>query len=431
MEEKIKLYRLAKEIAQTLHMRSVGNLLYVYNGINDVFCDDDTLSRLIFEIGFKNNPDDATPKIITDISRLIKMLPEISGDIKPENYLWVFNNTAVDPMTEKTYELSYERFSTVCINSDYIDKSWDTFYFDKFLKAVTDDDDKLSARFLQALGYILSPDPNPGKFVYIQSASSFVRSLTGKLIRSLFPENMVCNIDLYDMGNRFQVFSLNGKKLNINMNISSGVLNSKNTRVLKELTDSENIFLTERRYHSTYEIVNSCKHVFGSEFNLQPNTYDTDFKNRVLYLPLSGTPDKEILTDDFEERLLSEKPSIIRKAMEAYRELKNNGYRFVNQSEYTANFGNDGLINIQDIIPIFVDECLEITEAGLICSYELEKSFNSFCEDKNIFIPVTKTKLSSALKKYLGNAVISKKIRKGDKTFNGFMGISLQTGDCP
>ena len=214
------------------------------------------------------------------------------------------------------------------------------------------------------------------------------------------------------------------------MNISSGVLNSKNTRVLKELTDPENIFLTERRYHSTYEIVNSCKHVFGSEFNLQPNTYDTDFKNRVLYLPLSSTPDKEILTDDFCERLLSEKPSIIRKAMEAYRELKNNGYRFVNQSEYTANFGNDGLINIQDIIPMFVDECLEITEAGLICSYELEKSFNSFCEDKNIFIPVTKTKLSSALKKYLGNAVISKKIRKGDKTFNGFMGITLQSGDC-
>ena len=114
-----------------------------------------------------------------------------------------------------------------------------------------------------------------------------------------------------------------------------------------------------------------------------------------------------------------------------YRELKNNGYRFANQSEYDADFGNDGLINIHDIIPMFVDECLEITEAGLICSYELEKSFNSFCEDKNIFIPVTKTKLSSALKKYLGNAVISKKIRKGDKTFNGFMGITLQTGDCP
>lgn len=430
MEEKIKLYRLAKEIAKTLHMRSVGNLLYSYNGTNYTFCDDDTLSRLIFEIGFKDNPDDATPKIITDISRLIKMLPEISEDIKPENYLWVFNKTAVDPITEHTYELSYERFSTVCINSEYIDKSLDTCCFDKFLKAVTGDDDKLSARFLQALGYILSPNPNPGKFVYIQSASSDIRSLTGKLIRSLFPENMVCSIDLYDMGNRFQVFSLNGKKLNLNMNISSGVLNAKNTRVLKELTDPENTFLTERRYHTTYEIVNSCKHVFGSEFNLQPNTYDTDFKNRVLYLPLSNIPDKEILTDDFSERLLSEKPSIIRKAMEAYRELVNNSYRFANQSEYTADFGNDGLISIRDIIPMFVDEYLELVDYGFVFSYELEESFREFCDHLNVQIPITKTKLSSALKKHLGNAIKSKKVRKDTQSLNGFCGIELRKSDC-
>ena len=430
MAEKIKLYSLAKYIAETANIRSVGNLLYAYNGMCYVFCDDDALNRLIFETGFQNNPDNATPKIINDIARLIKMLPQ-SRDIKPNSCLWLFNNTAVDPMTEKTYELSPDIFSTSYISSEYMPAVFDTSSFDIFLNAITVGDEQLTRRVLQAIGYILSPDNNAGVFIYVYSKSLTVRKLLGKLLRSFFSENMISAIDLYDMGNRFNVFELNGKKLNINMNISSGVLNSKNTRVLKELTDPENIFLTERRYHSTYEIVNSCKHVFGSEFNLQPNTYDTDFKNRVLYLPLSGIPDKEILTDDFGERLLSEKPSIIRKAMEAYRELLNNGYRFANQSEYDADFGNDGLINIHDIIPMFVDECLEITEAGLICSYELEKSFNSFCEDKNIFIPVTKTKLSSALKKYLGNAVISKKIRKGDKTFNGFMGITLQSGDCP
>ena len=243
---------------------------------------------------------------------------------------------------------------------------------------------------------------------------------------------MVCSIDLYDMGNRFQVFSLNGKKLNLNMNISSGVLNAKNTRVLKELTDPENTFLTERRYHTTYEIVNSCKHVFGSEFNLQPNTYDTDFKNRVLYLPLSNIPDKEILTDDFSERLLSEKPSIIRKAMEAYRELVNNSYRFANQSEYTADFGNDGLTSIHDLIPMFVDEYLELVDcdSGFVFSYELEESFREFCDHLKVQIPITKAKLSSALKKYLGNAIKSKKVRKDTQSLNGFCGIELCKSDC-
>ena len=429
MDEKIKLYSLAKYIAETANIRSVGNLLYAYNGMCYVFCDDDALNRLIFETGFQNNPDNATPKIINDIARLIKMLPQ-SRDIKPNSCLWLFNNTAVDLMTEKTYELLPDIFSTSHISSEYIPSVFDTSSFDIFLHSITAGDKQLASRILQTIGYILSPDNNAGVFIYVYSKSLTVRKLLGKLLRSFFSENMISAIDLYDMGNRFNVFELNGKKLNINMNISSGVLNAKNTRILKELTDPQNIFLTERRYHTTYKIINSCKLVFGAEFNLQPNTYDTDFKNRVLYLPLSGTPDKEILTDDFGERLLSEKPSIIRKAMEAYRELLNNGYRFANQSEYDADFGNDGLINIHDIIPMFVDECLEITEAGLICSYELEKSFNSFCEDKNIFIPVTKTKLSSALKKYLGNAVISKKIRMGDKAFNGFMGITLQSGDC-
>ena len=64
MDEKIKLYSLAKHIADTANIRSVGNLLYAYNGICYVFCDDDALNRLVFEMGFQNNPDDATPKII-------------------------------------------------------------------------------------------------------------------------------------------------------------------------------------------------------------------------------------------------------------------------------------------------------------------------------------------------------------------------------
>ena len=256
MDEKIKLYRLAKEIAKTLHMRSVGNLLYTYNSTNYVFCDDDTLSRLIFEIGFKNNPDDATPKIITDISRLIKMLPEISGDIKPNNYLWVFNNTAVDPMTEKTQDLSHNIFSPVYINSQYIPSVLDTTSFDAFLHSIASGDEQLARRVLQALGYILSPDNNAGIFVYVYSKSLIVRRIFGKLLRNFFSENMISGIDLYDMGNRFNVFELNGKKLNINMNISSGVLNAKNTRILKELTDTQNIFLTERRYHTTFKIFN-------------------------------------------------------------------------------------------------------------------------------------------------------------------------------
>ena len=107
MDEKIKLYSLAKYIAETANIRSVGNLLYVYNGICYVFCDDDALNRLIFEMGFQNNPDDATPKIINDIARLIKMLPQ-SRDIKPNSCLWLFNNTAVDPMTEKTFQYYQE-----------------------------------------------------------------------------------------------------------------------------------------------------------------------------------------------------------------------------------------------------------------------------------------------------------------------------------
>ena len=220
MDEKIKLYRLAKDIAETLHMRSIGNLLYIYNGTNYVFCDDDTLSRLIFEIGFKNNPDDATPKIINDIARLIKMLPEISEDIKPNNYLWVFNNTAVDPMTEKTQNLSHNIFSPVHINSPYISSVFDTASFDMFLHSITSGDEQLAKRVLQALGYILSTDNNAGIFIYIHSKSLAIRNLFGKLLRNFFSENMISGIDLYDMGNRFNVFELNGKKLNINMNIS-------------------------------------------------------------------------------------------------------------------------------------------------------------------------------------------------------------------
>lgn len=432
MDKKIQVYSSAKDVVEGAHIHSYGNVLYAHDGHCYKPCDDTTLNRIVFEIGFKDNPDSANPKIITDIARLIKMLPEINRELKPDNYTWVFNNAAVDPMTEKTHQLSYDIFSPGCINAKYMPSVSNTTNFDIFLQAITNSDEQLAERFIQAIGFIVSPDLNPGKFVYIQSKSSAVRNLTGSLFRSFFYEDMISGIDIYDMDNRFSVFELCGKKLNINMSISSGIINAKNIRILKQITDTQNKFLTERSYHNTYKTLNSCKLIFGSEFQLQPNTYDSDFQNRILYLPLTDTPDKRILSDDFEKNLLSEKSSIIRKAMEGYRKLRNNGYRFTGQNEYTMEFGNNGMLRISDILPMFVDECIELAEEGYIFSFELEESFKKYCRESNIFIPVTKARLSSALKKYLGNAVISQKRRLQEEknSLNGFSGIKFRDGNC-
>ena len=429
MQDSSSISNQAKEIVERAHLHILGNLVYAHDGHTQKHCEDAMLNRIVFEKKSKDNPDDATPKIIKDIVSIIKMLPEAYNKLKIDNYSWVFNNTAVNPITKQSFELSYDTFSPGCINAEYIPSPIETQNFNTFLEVITNDDEQLKKRFIQAIAYIISPDPNPGKCVYIRSKSRHVRNLIGKLLRSFFHEDIIFGIDLYDMGNRFSYFDLNGKKLNINMNISSGILNAKNTRILKEITDPENKFLTVRKYHNTYKIINSCKLVFGSEFQLQPNTYDPDFQNRILYLPLTDTPDKKILSDAFEKNLLSEKSSIIRTAMEGYRELRSNGYRFEGQDEYTIDFGNNGMLSVSDVLPMFVDECLEPAEDGFIFSYELEDSFKKYCYDLNILIPTTKINLSTKLKKYLGNAIKSHKVRKGEQTLNGFSGIRFRSSN--
>lgn len=180
---------------------------------------------------------------------------------------------------------------------------------------------------LEAMGYIFTTDMNAKVFIFIQGVGNSGKSVFGQLLSDFFAPEVVSNLDVFKMSERFAGQALTGKRLNISMDLPSGRLHESAVGMIKMLTGNDGIAV-EKKYGEITSYNCECKLIFGSNHPIQLTRQDPAFTDRVLLLPFQHPIPKEHQNKNLIMQLKEEKRGILKLALKAYLGLVRNNYVF-------------------------------------------------------------------------------------------------------
>ena len=91
-------------------------------------------------------------------------------------------------------------------------------------------------------------------------------------------------MNFHDLKNPFYLGRIVGKRLNVCMDIKSGLLSEEAVANIKLLT-GETWLEAEKKYENPRTVFTSCKFIWGSNHPLKVAVPDSAFWNRVIFLP--------------------------------------------------------------------------------------------------------------------------------------------------
>jgi putative DNA primase/helicase len=215
------------------------------------------------------------------------------------------------------------------------------------------------------------------------------------------------------------------------MDLPDGTIKPEAASKLKKFVGSDTCEF-EAKYEQPLYALNKCKILCSSNFHVNTKSYDEGFERRMLVIPFVYPISIENRDVHLNEKLEAEKPSIVYKALEYYKRLVANNYRFteINYNYYLSllGYGNVGTpaIDKQAIINDFLNNCCEADESAKIHNVTLFNAFVNYCNLNNIVLNIDQNEFTFILKKIL-NPSMFKKMRIDGKNLNGVEGIRLKT----
>ena len=292
--------------------------------------------------------------------------------------------------------------------------------FDAFCQSSLEGDPAKRQLLLEFIGYICM-DTNNGKCaLFLKGQPNSGKSVMGDFVSRLFDQELVSNIPLHQLGDRFFRAELMGKKLNAAGEISGNTL--KDISIFKSITGNDRI-AGEFKGKDPFYFTPRCKLLFSG--NTLPLTTETDtttaFVNRIRVLLFNVSVPTEQQDKHLPEKLWGERNSIVTLALQAARKLAERNYIFTepeDSREFLEAFQTRG-----NILHAFLEECCILAPKARCFNVELYTEFKAFCE-RNGLDCLKKAKFYDLLSGV--SHVAAKRLRIGGESKQGHIGITLK-----
>lgn len=292
--------------------------------------------------------------------------------------------------------------------------------FEAFCESSLEGDSTKRKLLLEFIGYICT-DSNDGKCaLFLKGQPNSGKSVIGAFISRLFDQELVSNIPLHQLGDRFFRAELAGKKLNVAGEISGNVL--RDISIFKSITGNDRI-AGEFKCKNPFYFTPRCKLLFSG--NTLPLTTETDttaaFVNRIRVLLFNISVPSEQQDKQLLEKLLEERDSIVTLALQAARELVERNYAFTepkDSRQFLEAFRVRG-----NILNAFLEECCVLDAKARCFNVELYAAFKAFCERDGLDC-LKKAKFYDLLSGI--PHVAAKRLRIGNENRQGHIGVTLK-----
>ena len=318
-------------------------------------------------------------------------------------------------------------FFTHCLNVSLPTLCHGTPHFDNFIGFITGNDYALQMRIWQMLGYIFACDTDGKVFFLLQGVSNSGKSVLLELLRSMFNPEAVSTLDLYRLGDRFSGAALIEKKLNICGDLPNRTLSAQAVATLKQITGRD-LMTVEEKYKPLATMAPAINLVFASNFPIRMAEEDTALLSRMVVIPFRFSIPTEQQDHLLTQKILAERDGIFLRAIHAYHRLLADKYIFAGQAlvDQLLSHSYASPMSENQNIAAFLNDCCILTDDNSFTStQDLHEACTAYCVGHDLPIITDRTRFSRILRSQLANKVKPKKIRIGDKTHNGYIGIKL------
>lgn len=348
-------------------------------------------------------------------SKIIESIPKYKNYLNVQNGVYdVINDKLLphDPKYLFTYKLSvrFERYAKC----------------EKFKMAVEKAmvGDILWGMHLQDyMGYAISDYPLKKEFVLFLGESNTSKSVFAGILRNIIGNQYVDAVDMKNLNNEYYLSRMCSKRFNTCSDMGSTEL--KDLSLLKQLTSMDDAITVRSIRQSPKMIMEKPKMLFAT--NHYPKIIsETEnlmaFFNRVHIIPFKYIVPKEDQIENYADILFKEEgEGILLWLIEGYRRFLVNDGNFTEckaVKKAKRKYENYYMLPFQ-----FVEKCIKFKPEEKVFTQELEKALVDFSkEKKSKYRPEYMVQVRSILR---AKGIENKKVRKKNKTKQGFYGIQL------
>lgn len=349
----------------------------------------------------------------------------IEDDYKIPAHYMVFKNGILDTLTGEMLQNKGDYFTTNCIDANYFgDNTPLCPTMDTFFAQVAGDDPMVIELLWETLGYLLSHDLNAKVFFVFCGVKDSGKSLLANFIVALLGEDAISNLSLNNFGDRFSPAELNGKHLNLCMDLPSTVISAEAMGKLKSYTGGDRI-RSDRKGITAVSFYPTAHLLFGSNYKLSLAIKDDAFKDRIVQVPFRYPVPKKNQNPYLLNQLLAERDGVVAKAVEAYKRLKGNHYVFPAVTSYDIEE-----LDLSKVLQRFISEKLVVTELGndIVSVGDINRTFVDFCDLYDICSDMSLGAFSKKLRTVLPEGCkFEKKRIDGGGPVSCIIGIKLKS----
>nr|WP_215701870.1 phage/plasmid primase, P4 family [Clostridium sp. MCC344] len=340
---------------------------------------------------------DAFGCVTTDTFRhLLKFMQSDKSRVPPNceeriaegQYYVVFQNGVLDLRTLELHEHSpnYLTFYELQVNWT---ESCNAPAFQKFLQVCSCGDEEVKERIIEALGYMLTP-LNHGKCFFVMgSAPNSGKSTLGNLLIKLLGENLTITRSINQLGGRFGLADIEGKLLNLCMDLPNGKIPKETVSEIKCITGGDKVTI-EGKFKDYIQIHSNMNFLFASNFPVvvAKEEDDDSFWDRMVIIPFIHSVAKDQADQQLIYKLMKEKEQIISLCLTKVSSLIENNFIFSpcyiaeKMKQNWRYCVYDSTMSAQQ----FAERCLQCTgnSKDYIYVSDLYESYKDFCADREL-----------------------------------------------
>ena len=418
---------LLEKLLSSVNLKRDGDAIYSFDGICYNRLNDNEVNTLISSVLSKELKISGSANQLSNVYTLLKAEGTILDQpIDQSIFLKIaVKNGLLDRRSFTLYRANPNDFVTskinVCWNPNNVCPM-----FDNFLLTCAGGDLTLLQRLWEFVAFSLIPN-RIKRIALLQGVGDSGKTQLTALLESFFDNDKVSHRDIHRLGDRFSLFDLVDKRLNISADLPAGSLSSKAVAVLKQISGNDTITV-EEKYHNPRKAKLSIKLIIVSNHALSLQYYDQQFANRILLIPFfHAVPPKQ---QDYMllEKLKTEREGILAKAVRVFNQLEANNFIFSGDEMYT--FEKQAISNVPieaNTIQQFISDCCEL-KAGFTPTATLHNRYLTYCASNGYPAINDRVTFSKQLSIAYGNVINRKKQRVGGEAVNGYEGIMLKGG---
>ena len=336
----------------------------------------------------------------------------------PNKKLINLENGMLDWRKGELFEHNHEYYSQIQIPIPYNPDAYCSKWKQYMKEWVPEKESRMVLQ--EYVGYCLIPDTSMQKAMFLTGSGSNGKSTFLEVISSLFGGNILSNIPLQKLQNRFEITEVENKLVNICSDIDSTNLNE--TGNVKTLISGEKL-RGEYKHGASFDFTPVARLFFSA--NKLPTTSDKSFgwyrRFDIIEFPNQFNKGDSDHDPDLKYKLYNELPGIFNWALEGLKRLKTNKEfthsKNIDKSKYEYE-------TINDPVKSFINDMCNIGRNEYEIGKEVYSAYKNYCEDYGLKY-LSRHKLTSRLKEF---SIISdsKYVPSLAKTERCYIGMSLK-----